>query len=215
MTPLRRAVCILAVAAAAAGFASPASALEMRVTELRVAGGSIRASIEIKDMFPEKFQSILEGGGAIHLRLQLELWEDRAVWDKLAQPAVVTVFRIDMDASTRQVRVADQYGEVSRQPAWQEPLTLRLDLGRADALSDSGQYYVRAQATLGTIAEKESERASNTVFGEDDSTLSIAGMGKRLFHAVLQVNDYLQSVSSEMRTHTVNGRAVKTGVKLQ
>jgi hypothetical protein len=215
MSMLRRAACILAVVAAVAGFASPAAALEVRLTELRVAGGSVRALIEIRDMFPQKFQSILEDGGAIHLRLQLELWEDRAVWDKLAQPAVVTVFRINMDPSTRQIRVADQYGEVSRQPAWQEPLTLRLDLGRADALSDSAQYYVRAQATLGTIAEKESDRAGNTVFGENDSTVSIAGMGKMLFHAVLQVNDYLQSVSSEMRTRNVNGRAVKTGVKIQ
>jgi len=215
MTRLRRTACILAVVAAVTAFASPAAALEVRLTELRVAGGSVRASIEIRDMFPQKFQSILEDGGAIHLRLQLELWEDRAVWDKLAQPAVVTVFRINLDPTTRQIRVADQYGEVSRQPAWQEPLALRLDLGRADALSDSAQYYVRAQATLGTIAEKESDRAGNTVFGENDSTVSIAGMGKMLFHAVLQVNDYLQSVSSEMRTRNVNGRAVKTGVKIQ
>src|SRR5262249_31249332 len=81
-----------------------------------------------------------------------------------------------------------------------------------DALSDSAQYYVRAQATLGTIAEQESERAGNTVFGDDDSTVSIAGVGKMLFHAVLQVNDYLQSVSSEMRTRTMAGRALKFGV---
>ena len=55
------------------------------------------------------------------------------------------------------MRVADQYGEVSRQPAWQEPLTLRLDLGRGEALSDTARYYVRTQATLGTIAERESD----------------------------------------------------------
>jgi hypothetical protein len=73
---------------------------------------------------------------------------------------------------------------------------------------------VRALATLGTIAEKESERASKAVFGDDDSTVSIAGMGKMLFHAVLQVNDYLQSVSSETRTRTVAGREVKAGIKL-
>jgi hypothetical protein len=52
----------------------------------------------------------------------------------------VTVFRIVLDPSTRQVRVTDQYGEVSRQPAWQEPLTLRLDLGRAETLGDGTQY---------------------------------------------------------------------------
>lgn len=213
MSSLRRAACILAIVLAAAAFASSAEALDARLTELRVAGGSIRASIEIKDMFPQKFQQILEGGAAIHLRLQIELWEDR-MWDKLTQPASVTVFRIVLDPATRQVRIADQYGEVSRQPAWQEPLTLRLDLGRADALSDGAQYYVRVMATLGTIAEKESERASNAVFGDDDSTVSIAGMGKMLFHAVLQVNDYLQSVSAEARTRNITGREVKAGIKL-
>ena len=214
MTTLRRAACIFALVLAASAFAAPAAALDARVTEIRVAGGSIRASIEIRDMFPQKFQSILEDGAAIHLRLQIELWEDR-LWDKLTQPAAVTVFRIMLDPSTRQVKVADQYGEVSRQPAWQEPLVLRLDLGRADALSDSGNYYVRVLATLGTVAEKESERAGNAVFGDDDSTVSLAGMGKMLFHAVLSVNDYLQSVSAESRTRNVSGREMKAAIKLQ
>jgi hypothetical protein len=214
MTTLRRAACIIAIVLAAAAFAAPAEALDARVTEIRVAGGSIRASIEIRDMFPQKFQSILEDGAAIHLRLQIELWEDR-MWDKLAQPAAVTVFRIVLDPSTRQVKVADQYGEVSRQPAWQEPLALRLDLGRAEGISDSGNYYVRVLATLGTVAEKESERASNAVFGDDDSTVSLAGMGKMLFHAVLSVNDYLQSVSAESRSRNISGLEVKAGIKLQ
>ncbi len=117
--------------------------------------------------------------------------------------------------ATRQVSVADAYGEVSRQPAWQEPLKLRPDLGRADALSDGARYYVRVLSTLGTIAEKETERASKAVFGDDESAVSLAGVGKMLFHAVLQVNDYLQSISSEIRSRDVTGRDVKSGVKLQ
>jgi hypothetical protein len=194
--------------------ARPASALDARLTEIRVAGGSLRASLEIRDLFPAKFQTVLEEGGAIHLRLQVELWQSRSVWDKLVQPAVVNVFRIILDRSTREVRVADAYGEVSRTPAWQEPLTLSLDLGRADALGDSEKYYVRVQATLGTIAGKDSAQASRVVFGDDDSTVSVASMGKILFHAVLSVNDYLQSVSTELRTRTLPGRTIKAGVKL-
>ena len=197
------------------GFAAHASALETKLTELRVAGGGIRATLEIRDMFPAKFQTVLEDGAAIHLRLQIELWEDRPVWDKLAQPAVVSVFRIVLDPATRVVTVADQYGEVSRQAAWQEPLTLRPDLGRADALSDGARYYVRVLATLGTIAEKETAQATRAVFGDDESAVSLAAMGKMLFHAVLQVNDYLQSVSSDARTRDVTGRDLKAGVKLQ
>jgi hypothetical protein len=213
MMKLLRAACLSVVLAL--GFAAPASALETRLLELRVAGGGIRASLEIRDMFPAKFQAVLQEGAAIHLRLQIELWEDRPVWDRLAQPAVVTIFRVALDPATRQVTVADSYGEVSRQAAWQEPLTLRPDLGRADALSDTAKYYVRVLTTLGTIAEKQTERASSTVFGDDDSAVSIAAMGKMLFHAVLQVNDYLQSVSSEVRTRDVTGRDVRAGVKIQ
>jgi hypothetical protein len=213
MGSLVRAACLCAVLAL--GMAPPASALETRLTELRVAGGSIRASLEIRDLFPAKFRAVLEEGAAIHLRLQIELWEDRPVWDKLAQPAVVTVFRIALDPGTRQVTVTDRYGELSRQPAWQEPLTLRPDIGRADALSDGARYYVRVLATLGTILEKETEQASKAVFGEDDGSVSLAAMGKMLFHAVLQASDYLQSVSSETRTRDLIGRDVRAGVRIQ
>lgn len=213
MRSLLRAVALLAVLLI--GTTRPASALEARLTELRVAGTSIKASLEIRDMFPAKFQAVLEQGAAIHLRLQIELWEDRPVWDKLAQPAVITVFRIALDSGSRHVTVADRYGEVSRQPAWQEPLTLRPDLGRADALADGARYYVRVLATIGTIAEKESEQAGKAVFGDDDSAVSLASMGKMLFRAVLQVNEYLQSVSSDTKTRHVSGRDVRAGVKLQ
>jgi hypothetical protein len=198
-----------------AGRAAPVLALETRLIELRVAGGSLFAGLELRELFPAKFQAVLQDGAAIHLRLQLELWEDRPVWDKLAHPAVVSVFRMVLDPQTRMVRVADRYGEVSRQPAWQEPLSLRIDLGRADSLVEGARYYVRALATLGTIAEKESAAASSVVFGDDDSSVSIAAMGKMLFHAVLQVSEYLQSVSSETRSREMTGRELKTGVKLQ
>lgn len=194
------------------GTATPAAALEARVTEVRLAGGTLRAALEIRDMFPTKFQSILTQGGALHLRLQLELWEDRSIWDRLTQPALVTVFRIILDPSTRQVSVSDQYGEISRQPAWQEPLTVRLDIGRAEAVDEGNKYDLRTLATLGTIAEKEATEAGE-VFGGDDGSVSLGSMGRMLFHAVLQVNDYLQSISAESRTRTVGGREFKVGVK--
>ena len=38
-------------------------------------------------------------------------------------------------------------------------------------------------------------------------------MGRLLFHAVLQVNDYLQSVSADARTRDITGRELKAGVK--
>jgi hypothetical protein len=203
---------IVLTLAALAGAVSSAAALETRIVEVRVAGGSLRASLEIRDMFPAKFQTVLEQRGAIHLRLQIELWEDRPVWDKLVHPAIVTVFRIMLDPASRQVSVADQYGEVSRQPAWQEPLTVRLDLGRADALADAARYYIKATATLGTIAERESSDAGDAVFGADEG-VTLGSMGRVLFHAVLQVNDYLQSVAAEFRSRDLTGREMKAGVR--
>ena len=195
--------------------AAPAFALQARLIEIRLAGGNLFAGLELRELFPEKFQTILQDGAAIHLRLQVELWEDRPVWDKLANPAVVSVFRMVLDPQTRAVRVADQYGEVSRQPAWQEPLSLRIGLGRPDGLADGARYYVRALATLGTIAEKESAAAGNMVFGDDDSSVSIAAMGKMLFRAVLTVNEYLQSVTSDIRSRQITGRELKAGVRLE
>ena len=204
---------LLLVLLAILGTAMPAAALDVRVVEVRIAGGGLRAALEIRDMFPAKFQSILTQGGALHLRLQLELWEDRALWDHLAQPALVTVFRIILDPSTRQVSVSDQYGEVSRQPAWQEPLTVRLDVGRAESVDEGSKYYLRTLATLGTIAEKEATEAGEAVFGGDDGSVSLGSMGRMLFHAVLQVNDYLQSISADSRTRALTGREFKVGVR--
>jgi hypothetical protein len=211
----RRVLTVLLAACLGLGVAAPAWALDARITEMRIAGGSLFAAIELKDVFPAKFQSVLEAGGAIHLRLQVELWENRPVWDKQAQPTAVNVFRMLLERDSRLVRVADRYGEVSAQPAWQEPLSLRIDLGRTDALSDKSQYYVRVLATLGTIAERESATASNVVFGDADSAVSLGAMGKMLFNVVLQANEYLQSVSAETRTRDLAGRDLKAGVKLQ
>jgi hypothetical protein len=129
------------------------------------------------------------------------------------QPAVVSIFRIALLPATRQVSVADRYGEVSRQPAWQEPLTIRLDLARGDALTENARYYVRVQTTLGTIAESETAGAGDAVFGTDEGSVTLGSVGRVLFRAILQVNDYLQSVSADARTRDVTGRELKSGVR--
>jgi hypothetical protein len=192
---------------------SPVVALDARIAEIHASGGNVHAALEIKDLFPEKFKSVLEAGGAIYLRLRVELLQHRMVWDRAVEPVVITVFRIVLDPSTRLVHVADEYSEVAKQPAWKEPITVPLVLARTDAISDGAQYYVRALVTLGTVADRETQEAGETVFGADDSSISIARVGKILFHAVLEVNDYLQSISTELRTHPMSGRALKAGVR--
>jgi len=50
------------------------------------------------------------------------------------------------------------------------------------------------------------------VFGADEG-VTLGSMGRMLFRAVLQVNDYLQSVSAEARTRDVTGREMKAGIR--
>ena len=70
----RMALRTVLAACLALGFARPAAALDARITEIRVAGGSLFAALELRDLFPETFRELLEGRAAIHLRLQIELW---------------------------------------------------------------------------------------------------------------------------------------------
>ena len=62
------------------------------MAEIRTVGPSVRASIEMRQVFSEKFRQIVQSGGALHVRVQAELWEDRPLWDRLVRPALVTVF---------------------------------------------------------------------------------------------------------------------------
>ena len=164
-------------------------------------------------MFPEKFQALLEQRGAIHLRLQIELWQHRPVWDKQPQPAIVTVFRIILDPVTRLVRVADRTARSVASPRGRSRWRCASTSAEATCCRTLARYYVRTQATLGTIAERESTKAADAVFGDDEGSVTLGSMGRLLFHAVLQVNDYLQSVSAESRTRDVTGRELKAGLK--
>ena len=176
----------------------------------------VRASFELKELFPAKFQSVARAGAAIYLRLQIELWEDRPVLDKLAQPAVITVFRIVLDPTTRQVRSADKYGEVIRQPALAGAADTGQISGARIALRQR-EYYVRAMATLAGIDRRvgNGRRPVRPRFGDDDRTVAWRRWGRCCFTPCLQANDYLQSVSSETRSRGLPGREVKAGLKIQ
>ena len=82
-------------------------ALETRILEIRIAGKTLLASIDLGDALPEKLRRVLEQGGALHVRIQSELWEDRPVWDKLVRPALVTVFRIVRDPTTTHIAISE------------------------------------------------------------------------------------------------------------
>ena len=203
--------CVLLVGLVAA--AAPAHALEARVSEVRTVGPKVRAALDLRDLFPQKFRQILESGGSLHLRVQAELWEDRPVWDRLVQPAIVTVFRIVRDPTTAQIAMSDAFGRVLSAAAYPDTVPVRVDVAPADAVAEGKRYYLRMIATVGTIAEREIEDTGAAVFGRDEGTVSLGKVGRFLFNAVLQVSDYLQSVSSEVRTRVFHGRELRPGFR--
>jgi hypothetical protein len=189
------------------------AALGVRITEVRTIGGSVRAAIDVSDMFPDNLRSVLHSGGTLHVRVQAELWEDRAMWDRLVRPAAVTVFRIVKNSVSGDIAVTDAVGPVGTFPAIPATIPLRLDLAPAELISDGGKYYIRLITTIGTLAEREIENTGDAVFGRDEGSVSIASVGKMIFNAVLQVSDYLQSVSTEARSRSFEGRELHAGVK--
>lgn len=191
-------------------FAAPVRAADMGVQlgEIRAVGPSIRASIDLREVFTEKFRSILQSGGRLHLRVQAELWEDRPLWDKLVRPAIVSVFRIIRDPQSQLV-VSDSVGVVTTVPWTATTLSLRVEVAPSEAVDDNRKYYLRLVATVGTIAEKEIEGTGDAVFGRGESAVSVARVGKVIFNTVLQISDYLQSLSAELQGPVMIGRDLK------
>jgi hypothetical protein len=143
----------------------------------------------------------------------MELWEDRPVWDRLVRPAIVTVFRIVRDPATAHLAVSDAVGRVLSIAGYSDAVPLRVDAAPSDAVTDGSRYYLRLIATIGTIPERDIQQTGEAVFGRDEGTLSLGKVGKFIFHTVLQVTDYLQSVSSEARSRIFQGREIKPGRK--
>jgi hypothetical protein len=187
---------------------APGFALETRILEIRIAGKTLLASIDLGEALPDKLLKVLEQGGALHVRIQAELWEDRPVWDKLVRPALVTVFRIVRDPTTTHIAISDAVGPVLSAAQLPNPLSLRVNVAPSDALSDDGSYYIRMNATVGTLGEREVEDTGAAVFGRDEGTVSLGKVGKLIFNTVLQANDYLQSVSDDTRSSPFRKREV-------
>jgi len=209
----RLAAVVLAVASTMAVAPARADALETHVAEIRTVGRTVRASFEMKQVFSDKFRQILQSGGALHVRVQSELWEDRPLWDRLVRPALVTVFKIVRDPASSEIAISDAFGKVFSIAAFPEALPLQIDVVPADAIGDNDRYYLRLVTTVGTIAERDIEETGNAVFGKDEGNLSLGKVGKFLFHTVLQVSDYLQSVTAEAKSRIFRGRELRPGVR--
>ena len=210
MSRCRIALVVAGIAMLTCLAATPAAAadLDVHISEVRAVGPSVRASIDLRNLFTDKFRTILQDGGRLHLRVQAEVWEDRPLWDKLVRPAIISVFRIIRDPNN-EISISDAVGVVTSAPVTATSLGLRVEVAPTDAIDDDRKYYLRLVATIGTIEETEIVETGEAVFGRGESAVSVARVGKVLLNTVLQVSDYLQSVSAEVQGPVVLGRDLK------
>ena len=183
-------------------------ALDGTIVRLRAVAGHVRAAIELRDAFPADLRQILERGGTIHVRIEAALWEDRAFWDRAIETPRVTVFRIVRQPTGQAIAVVDAGGGAVTYPPYPNPLTVDVDLGPADRLSDAARYYVDGDVTIGTLSEEEADEAEE-VFGRDSEPAGLKSIGKFLLNTVLQISDYVRSVSADLRSSRVTGAELR------
>jgi hypothetical protein len=127
------------------------------------------------------------------------------VWDRLVYPAITRVFRLARAASGGDLTITDNAAPSSSAPAVSNPLPIVVELGNRDRLTASQKYYVHVIATLGTLAERDVDAAGDAVFGKESEANGLGSLGRLVFRTVLQVSDYMQSVSAETRSRTMSG----------
>ena len=184
-----------------------ASALDVEIKTVRTPAGTVSAAIEVRDIIPDRFKKTIDDGGVLHLRIQAELWEARPVWDRLVYPAIVRVFRFTRGAG-RSLSMTDASGVVTTTQEAPRAMPIDVALGDPSRLTPSERYYVHVVATLGTLAEREMDDVGDAVFGRPTETNSLGSLGRLVFRTVLQIGDYLQSVTAEAKSRRLAGQEI-------
>jgi hypothetical protein len=184
--------------------------LDVNVKEVRAPASAVRTTVEVRDLVPDRFRKVIDGGGLLHLRVQAELWESRPVWDRLVYPAIIRMFRVGRRPPSREITIDDASGSTASYPAVPNPLEVILDLGARDRVASAQQYYVHVIATIGTLAERDVDDVGDAVFGRESETNALGSFGRLVFRTALKVSDYLQSISAETRTSKLAGASILT-----
>ena len=114
-------------------------------------------------------------------------------------------------ASVREVRIigAEELPEAGTRAAMKiaigEPL---LDSPERVAETAERRYHAAGYTTLGTLADQEVDAVGDAVFGRTSETNSLGSLGRLVFRTVLQVSDYLQSVTAEVKSRRLSGQDV-------
>jgi hypothetical protein len=184
-----------------------AGPLDVQVKNVRTPAAAVTATLELRDVLPDRFRKLVDEGGVLHLRVQTELWESRPVWDRLVYPAIVRVFRLGRAPAARTISITDTTGGAVPTPM-PDPLPVIVDLGNSNRVTASERYYVHVVATLGMLADQEVDAVGDAVFGRASETNGLGSLGRLVFRTVLQVSDYLQSVTAEVKSRRLSGQDV-------
>lgn len=189
----RRTLLSLAFLALTAGGATAAAPLDVSVKDIHASASTVRTTIQLRDVVPDRFKKVIDRGGQLHLRVQAELWEKRPVWDRLVYPAIVQILRL---------------GGFNGTAAVKNPLELTLDLGSRDRVVTAEEYYVHIVSTIGTLAEREVDDVGDAVFGRETDASGLASFGRTVFRTALKISDYLQSVSADVKSKKMSGSEI-------
>ena len=198
----RHVILTLALFALAAG---SASAFDVEIKAVRAQASTVRSTIQLRGVVPDRFKRVIDRGGQLHLRLQAELWENRPIWDRLVYPAIIRIVRIGHTLSAALITIDDSAAESRTLDAIPDPMEVTIDLGGRDRLAATQTYYVHVIATIGTLAEREADEVGDAVFGRDSDTSSLGSFGRMVFQTALKIGDYLQSVTSAATSRKVRG----------
>jgi hypothetical protein len=186
-------------------------ALEARVTEMRVTGARIWAAIELRDLLRDRFLELVRSGKAVFVQLEADLWEDRRVFDRMVLTTRPATYRIDPDVDTGGVILFDQYGGTSRHADVRQPISLRVELGPSDRVTDDETYYLHMLVTAATVDERDIDQAGAAIFGEEESTRGLAALGSFVFRTLLRMGKYFESAQAEVTSRRVSGRDIRSG----
>jgi len=207
MRRLLACACLLLTAASVAPRAG--AGLEVEVKSLRAPSTEVVATLELRDVLPERFRKTIDEGGVLHLRVQTEVWEARPVWDRLVYPAIVRVFRFTRGANNS-LSITDPDGSVASAVQIPRAIPIDVSVGDPSRIAATERYYVHAIATIGTLAEREVDDAGDAVFGKPSETNALGSLGRLVFRTALQISDYLQSISADAKSRKIAGTAILT-----
>jgi hypothetical protein len=76
---------------------------------------------------------------------------------------------------------------------------------------DDRSYYLRAQVTLASIADRDIDQFGTAIFGDPQSAAGLASLGRFVFGTLLRIGKYLESESADVTSGRFTGLRIRSG----